>query len=367
MCREEHSRCAALHAGRIHRQSTTYTRTWGRPDHHGYGCIGIAVHTIAGDVAKLRTAGRLRALSRQVGCWDGTPFRFGMDRSCSSYYRPSMSRRNPKRWLTLRSQRPSLRISPRSTSPDPAKLVELVNQNFLDFLADALLDIVTTYRLQDVVKSLELITSHEPLTHSFAALAGGGGAGGGGSPGVLTDVWPALVVVLEFLKQHFPDLLGQRRLLDGVTCIMPNFVQSLGIPQTPAPSLPDVRVSVFAAAAVFTPIEAPAWAPSNPPAGGTTPDLPSVALSQGNPPSSDPAAGGKSAGGSLGESDGGSSGGSSEAPEVVNRHRRPRGPNSDNETSRSQWHSPVVTARCDPSRKIAHAERIGQRTGAASN
>ena len=72
--------------------------------------------------------------------------------------------------------------------PDLVKLVDLLNHTLPDLQADALLDLVKTYGLPDLVKSLELLESVESLRHSFPGFSGGGG---GGSPDVPTDVLPA--------------------------------------------------------------------------------------------------------------------------------------------------------------------------------
>jgi hypothetical protein len=148
--------------------------------------------------------------------------------------------------------------------PDLVKLVEL-NHNFPDFATDGLLDLVTTYGLPDVVKSLELLGSLGPLRHSFPDYRGGGG--GGGSADGSEEVWPALMMLLEFLKQNPPDPSGGG-LWDVITNVFPKLALSLGIPDAPAAPPPEARVSAFAAAPVLAPIEAPVSAPPDPPVSG---------------------------------------------------------------------------------------------------
>jgi hypothetical protein len=114
--------------------------------------------------------------------------------------------------------------------------IKVLNHNFPGFPTDALLDLVKTYGLPD------LVTSLESLTHSFPGFSGGGRGGGGGSPDVPTDVLPALVMLLEFLKQNLPDSSGHG-LSDVLTNVLPALVQSLGIPHTPAAPLPEAQVS----------------------------------------------------------------------------------------------------------------------------
>jgi hypothetical protein len=63
--------------------------------------------------------------------------------------------------------------------PDLVKLVE-PNHGFPDVGTDGLLNLVTTYGLPDVVRSLQLLDSPGPLRHSFPGFSGGGG---GDSPG----------------------------------------------------------------------------------------------------------------------------------------------------------------------------------------
>jgi hypothetical protein len=161
---------------------------------------------------------------------------------------------------------------PGSGMPDLVKLGELLNHTFPDFPTDALLDVVKTYGLPDLVKSLELLKSVESLTHSFPGFSGGGG---GGSSDVLTNMLPELV-------------------------------QSLGIPYTLAAPLPEARVSPFAEAPVSAPTEA----------ADPARDLPNVGLPEPVPPKSyaqspDGGSGGGSPSGSGEGSPSGSGGGSS--------------------------------------------------------
>jgi hypothetical protein len=121
------------------------------------------------------------------------------------------------------------------------KLVELLNHNFPDFPTDALLDLVKTYEL------------------------------------------PALVMLLEFLKQDLPDSSGHG-LSDVLRNVLPGLVQSLGIPHTPAAPLPEAPVSALAEAPVSAPTDAPVSAP--PEAGDPAPDLPKVGLPEPDPPKS---------------------------------------------------------------------------------
>jgi hypothetical protein len=141
--------------------------------------------------------------------------------------------------------------------PDFVKLVELLNHNFPDLRTDALLDLVKTYGLPDLVRSLELVKSLGSLTQSFPGFSGGGGGGGGGSADVPPNVLPALVMVLQFLKQNLPDSSGH-----GLSVVLTNVAQALGTPLTPAGPLPESAVSAPAQAVVSAPTEAVVSAPT---------------------------------------------------------------------------------------------------------
>jgi hypothetical protein len=141
--------------------------------------------------------------------------------------------------------------------PDFVKLVEQLNHNFPDLRTDALLDLVTTYGLPDLVRSLELMKSLGSLTLSFPGFFGGGGGGGGGSVDVPPNVLPALVMLLEFLKQNLPDSSGH-----GLSVVLTNVAQALGTPLTPAGPLPEAEVSTFAESAVSAPAQAVVSAPT---------------------------------------------------------------------------------------------------------
>ena len=71
---------------------------------------------------------------------------------------------------------------------------------------------------------------------------------------------PALVMLLEFVKENLPDSSGHG-LSDVLTNVLPAVVQSLGIPHTPAAPLPEAQVSPLAEAPVSAPTEAPVSAP----------------------------------------------------------------------------------------------------------
>jgi hypothetical protein len=144
--------------------------------------------------------------------------------------------------------------------PDLVKLAAL-NHDFPDFGTDGLLNLVTTYGLLDVVKSLQLLESLGPVRHSFPGFSGGGGGGASGVPG---EAWPALMVLLEFLEQNPPDLSGGG-LWDFITNAFPKLALSLGIPLAPVAPPQEAQVSAFAAAPVITPIGAPNLAPPDPP------------------------------------------------------------------------------------------------------
>jgi hypothetical protein len=141
--------------------------------------------------------------------------------------------------------------------PDFVKLVELLNHNFPDLRTDALLDLVKTYGLPDLVRSLELVKSLGSLTQSFPGFSGGGGGGGGGSADVPPNVLPALVMLLQFLKQNLPDSSGH-----GLSVVLTNVAQALGTPLTPAGPLPESAVSAPAQAVVSAPTEAVVSAPT---------------------------------------------------------------------------------------------------------
>ena len=140
---------------------------------------------------------------------------------------------------------------PALTLPELVRLVEL-NRDFPDLATGDLLELVTTYGLSDVVKSLEVLQSFS-LRPTFPGPSGGsGGARSAGSGAVL----PPLVILLEYLKQNPPALSGLN-LLDAVTSIVSTLAQSLGISSAlPAPQ-PDAQTWALAAVAEFTAIDAP--------------------------------------------------------------------------------------------------------------
>jgi hypothetical protein len=148
--------------------------------------------------------------------------------------------------------------------PDLVKLVAL-NHDFPAFGTDRLLNLVTTYGLPDVVKSLQLLDSLRPLGHSFPGFSGGGG---GGASDVPREAWSALMILLEFLEQNPPAVSGGGGLWDVITNVFPKLALSLGIPPAPAAPPPEAHLSALAAAPVFTPIEAPNLAPPDPPVSG---------------------------------------------------------------------------------------------------
>jgi len=143
--------------------------------------------------------------------------------------------------------------------PDLVKLVEL-NHDYPDLASGDLLDLVTTYGLPDVVKSLELLQSFSPLRHRFPdpPLGGGGGSG---------NVLPALVILLEYLEQNPPEHSGLG-LLDAVTSIFSTLALSLGISHAVVAPQPDTRALALAAVAEFTATDAPVSALPDPSAAG---------------------------------------------------------------------------------------------------
>ena len=171
--------------------------------------------------------------------------------------------------------------------PDFVKLVELLNHNFPDLRTDALLDLVKTYGLPDLVRSLELLMSLGSPTHSFPGFSGGGGGGGGGSAHVPPNVLPALVMLLQFLKQNLPDSSGH-----GLSVVLTNVAQALGTPLTPAGPPPESAVSAPAQAVVSAPTEAVVSAPTQSVVSAPTqapvsaPNLPGAGLPKPGPPNS---------------------------------------------------------------------------------
>ncbi|MBB5165289.1 hypothetical protein HNP02_005263 [Mycobacterium sp. AZCC_0083] len=248
---------------------------------------------------------------------------------------------------------------------DMVKLVAL-NHDFPGFGADGLLDLAMTYGLPNVVRSLQLLDSLGPLRHSFPSVSRGGGGGGGGSSDVPGDLWPALMLLLDFLEQNPPSLAGGDGLRDLITNVFPKLAVSLGIPLAPTAPSPETQVSALVAAPEFTPIEAQNLAAPDPPVSGfaqapvsapvegavsasvesaapasvepaapaptevpvsvsveapvSAPDPPSVSVPEPDPPSPDPpsspaggtdaSSAGDSGGGSTGDSGGGSAGSS---------------------------------------------------------
>lgn len=245
---------------------------------------------------------------------------------------------------------------------DMVKLVAL-HHDFPSFGADGLLDLAMTYGLPDVVRSLQLLDSLGPMWHGFPSVSRGGGGGPSDVPG---ELWPALMLLLDFLEQNPPSLPGGVGLRDLITNVFPKLAVSLGIPLAPTAPPPEAQVSVLAAAPEFTPIEAQNLAAPDPPVSGfdqapvsapvegavsasvesaapasvepaapaptevpvsvsveapvSAPDPPSVSVPEPDPPSPDPpsspgggtdaSSAGDSGGGSAGDSSGGSAGSS---------------------------------------------------------
>jgi hypothetical protein len=75
-----------------------------------------------------------------------------------------------------------------------------------------------TYGLPDVVRSLQLLDSLGPVRHSFPGVSRGGS---GGSSDVPEEVWPALMLLLDFLEQNPPSLSGGGGRWDVITNVFP--------------------------------------------------------------------------------------------------------------------------------------------------
>lgn len=241
-----------------------------------------------------------------------------------------------------------------------ADLVELValKHDFPDFGADGLLDLAMTYGLPHVVRSLQLLDSLGPFSHSSPSFSRAWVGGGGGSSGVPGELWPALMWLVDFLEQNPPSLSGGGGLWNLITNAFPNLAVSLGTPLVPTAPPPEAQISALAAVAEFTPIEAQSMAPPDAPVPGvaeppvsapvegavaasvesaaaasvapaapaptevplsasveapvSAPDPPSASVPEPNPPSSDPPSSPGSAtdAGSAGDSSGGSAGSS---------------------------------------------------------
>jgi hypothetical protein len=141
------------------------------------------------------------------------------------------------------------------------KLTELVKlaelkRDFPDLAARDLLRLVTTYGLSNVVTSLEVLNSFGPLRPYFPRSSGGVGGGGGAPSNGPVDVLPALVILLEYLKLH-PPVLSAPDLLAVVTSVFSTLAVSLGVSDAFSAPPPDAQTWALAAAAEFTPIDAP--------------------------------------------------------------------------------------------------------------
>jgi hypothetical protein len=141
--------------------------------------------------------------------------------------------------------------------PDLVRVVDL-NDQLPGFATGGLLSLVKMYGLPNLVKSLDVLQSLGPL-HMTVGFSGGGVGGGGGSSVGAVDVWPALMILLEFLKQNPPDPSGGE-LWDFITNVFPKLA-------APAPP-PEARVAVAAAPVASQPIEVAAAAPPGPSAPG---------------------------------------------------------------------------------------------------
>jgi hypothetical protein len=162
---------------------------------------------------------------------------------------------------------------------DLVKLVAL-KHDFPDSGADGLLDLAMTYGLPHVVRSLQLLDSLGPFTQSFASVSRVGLGGGGGSSDVPWELWPDLMLLVDFLEQNPPGLSGGGGLWDLITNVFPNLAVSLGIPPVPTAPPPEAQISALAAVAEFTPIEAQSMAPPDLPVPGVA-DAPVSAPAEG--------------------------------------------------------------------------------------
>lgn len=121
-----------------------------------------------------------------------------------------------------------------------------------------LVDLVQTYGLPDVVRALELIRSFSPLAQGTSAAPVSRGGDDDRSVSIPASAWPAMIVLLDYIQQHPPQLLRQD-LLELITAIFPAVVQSLSISQIPAAPAAEAHVASAAA-----PVDIPAAAPTPP-------------------------------------------------------------------------------------------------------
>jgi len=150
---------------------------------------------------------------------------------------------------------------------DMVKLVAL-NRDFPGFGADRLLDLAMTYGMPHVVRSLQVLDSLGPFGHSFPRVSPAGVGGGGGSWDGPGELWPALILLLDFLEQNPPSVSGGGGLWHLITNAFPNLAASLGIPVVPAVPPSAAQISVLAAAPEFISIEPQNLAPPDPPVSG---------------------------------------------------------------------------------------------------
>lgn len=148
-----------------------------------------------------------------------------------------------------------------------ADMVNLValNHDFPGFGADGLLDLAMTYGMSHVVRSLQVLDSLGLLRHSLPSVSRGGGGGSSDVPG---ELWPAVMLLVDFLEQNPPSRSGGGGLWDLITNVFPDLAVSLGVPLVQAAPPPEAQISTPAAAQEFTSIEAPNLASPDPPASG---------------------------------------------------------------------------------------------------
>lgn len=136
---------------------------------------------------------------------------------------------------------------------DLVKLAELFDDDILDVPPVILLELVKTYGLPDVVKSLEFIKSLAPTTeHFFDVAYSGGGASANAAPNAL----PGIVILLEYLMHYFPSVPGCG-LLELITRILPTFMQSLVGPHPVAVPIRPAEIAAIVRTPLLTGLGAP--------------------------------------------------------------------------------------------------------------
>jgi hypothetical protein len=118
---------------------------------------------------------------------------------------------------------------------DLIRLTEVLGGGLPDLQGTTVLELVNTYGLPDVVKTLELLSSVAIVGESRPNILSGGG-GGGSTAGVPPTAMPNLVELIEYLMAALPGIVSQE-FLEVIRTIVTSLAEAVGRP-------PDVGTTV---------------------------------------------------------------------------------------------------------------------------